>query len=64
MAKKPTNAERQAAVAARHARMQGTPVARIAQQLTQLDGLCLDNAPERRKLARWIAANFTPKGCA
>ena len=36
--------------------------ARIADQLTQFDGLALDNEPERRRLARWIAAHFTPKG--
>ena len=37
-------------------------IAQIARQLTQLDGLCLDNAPERRNVAAWIAANFTPRG--
>jgi hypothetical protein len=33
--------------------------ARIARQLEkEQDGLCLDNAAERRKLARWIAAGI------
>ena len=33
--------------------------ARIARQLeNELDGLCLDHAPERLKLARWIAAGI------
>ena len=35
---------------------------RIAADLTRFDGLALDNVPERRKLARWIAANFVPRG--
>lgn len=55
-----TNEVRQSAVKPRLARRR-TTVARIAQQLTQLDGLALDNAPERRKLARRIAANFVPR---
>ena len=43
-------------------RRERASIARIARQLEQLDGLALDNAPERRRLARWIVANFTPKG--
>jgi hypothetical protein len=30
----------------------------IAHQLEELDGLCLDNVPERHRLARWIAATL------
>lgn len=36
-------------------------IKRIAAELCDFDGLCLDNAPERRLLAMWIAENFTRK---
>lgn len=39
-------------------RCERASIARIVRQLAQLDGLALDNLPERRRLARWIAANF------
>lgn len=52
----------EAAVKARHARMQLTRAVRIAEQLQQFDGLSLDRPADRRKLAVWINGNFAPKG--
>jgi hypothetical protein len=36
-------------------------IKQIAAELCAFDGLCMDNEPERRKLATWIAQNFTRK---
>ena len=56
------NTDTKAAVGNRRGQTEPALIARIARQLMQLDGIALDNEPERRKLARWIAANFTPRG--